>query len=175
MSQTRTIATAAAAAVATGLVAYAIYFDYRRRNNVEFRRALRREERRKARLEKEASEAEGIAHRQKIKAAIDAAKEEGFPTGSDEKEAYFLEQVQNGEVIGADPSKIFDAALCFYKALKVYPTPGDLIQVYDRSVPKPILDVLAEMIAYDPTLKIGAPSFTAAPEGADEMPTVGLD
>jgi hypothetical protein len=35
------------------------------------------------------------------------------------------------------------------------------------------------MIAYDPTLKIGA-SFTAAPAGADEaeyadMPTVGLD
>jgi import receptor subunit TOM20 len=118
------------------LSAYAIYFDYRRRNNVEFRRALRREERRKARLEKEASEAEGIAHRQKIKAAIDAAKEEGFPSGSDEKEAYFLEQVQNGEMIGADPTRIFDAALCFYKALKVYPTPGDLIQVYDRSVPK---------------------------------------
>lgn len=82
------------------------------------------------------SEADTIAHRKKVKAAVDAAKEEGFPSGSDEKEAYFLEQVQNGEVIGADPTKIFDAALCFYKALKVYPTPGDLIQVYDRSVPK---------------------------------------
>jgi hypothetical protein len=36
------------------------------------------------------------------------------------------------------------------------------------------------MIAYDPTLKIGAPSFTAAPEETDasqyaDMPTVGLD
>lgn len=25
------------------------------------------------------------------------------------------------------------AALCFYKALKVYPTPSDLISIYDRT------------------------------------------
>jgi import receptor subunit TOM20 len=89
-----------------------------------------------ARQEKEAAQADAIAHRRKVKAAIDEAKSEGFPTGSDEKEAYFLEQVQAGELLGADPTKLFDAALSFYKALKVYPTPGDLIQVYDRTVPK---------------------------------------
>jgi import receptor subunit TOM20 len=89
-----------------------------------------------ARQEKEAAQADAIAHRRHVKVAIDEAKSEGFPTGSDEKEAYFLEQVQAGELLGADPTKLFDAALAFYKALKVYPTPGDLIQVYDRTVPK---------------------------------------
>lgn len=89
-----------------------------------------------ARQEKEAAQADAIAHRRKVKVAVDEAKSEGFPTGSDEKEAYFLEQVQAGELLGADPAKLFDAALSFYKALKVYPTPGDLIQVYDRTVPK---------------------------------------
>ena len=29
-----------------------------------------------------------------------------------------------------------EAALCFYKALKVYPTPSDLIGIYDKTVPK---------------------------------------
>lgn len=29
-----------------------------------------------------------------------------------------------------------DAALAFYKALKVYPTPSDLIRIYDQTVPK---------------------------------------
>ncbi|CAL3971578.1 unnamed protein product, partial [Diplocarpon coronariae] len=26
-----------------------------------------------------------------------------------------------------------EAALCFYKALKVYPTPSDLITIYDKT------------------------------------------
>jgi len=30
----------------------------------------------------------------------------------------------------------FDAALAFYKALKVYPSPGDLIGIYDQTVSK---------------------------------------
>ena len=51
-----------------------------------------------------------------------------------------------------------DAALCFYKALKVYPTPADLVNIYDQTVPKPVLDILAEMIAYDDSLSVR--SFT---------------
>lgn len=29
-----------------------------------------------------------------------------------------------------------EAALHFYKALKVYPTPGDLIGIYDKTISK---------------------------------------
>lgn len=35
--------------------------------------------------------------------------------------------------LGADP---VDAALCFYRALKVYPNPDELIKIYDKTVPK---------------------------------------
>jgi len=38
--------------------------------------------------------------------------------------------------------------------------------IYDKTVPKPVLDILAEMIAADPELQVG-------PFGG--MPTVGLD
>ena len=71
--------------------------------------------------------------------------------------------------LGAPP---VEAALCFYKALKVYPQPRDLIPIYDKSIPKviclytrsyimltylkPILDILAEMIAVDPALSVGS-------------------
>lgn len=48
-----------------------------------------------------------------------------------------------------------EAALCFYKALKVYPQPSDLISIYDKTVPKPVLDILAEMIATDPSISVG--------------------
>ncbi|KAK3938785.1 MAS20 protein import receptor [Diplogelasinospora grovesii] len=181
MSRPVAIATAVAAVAATGALAYAVYFDYSRRHSPEYRRVLRRNERRQARAEKDQAEANAIAQRQSIKHAVDEAKDEGFPTGNDEKEAYFVEQVQNGEIFSQDPSKIIEAALAFYRALKVYPTPGDLISIYDKTVPKPVLDVLAEMIAYDGTLKIGS-SYTGSPIDMAEMmremgaiPGVGLD
>ncbi|KAK0722080.1 mitochondrial outer membrane translocase complex, subunit Tom20 domain-containing protein [Lasiosphaeria miniovina] len=154
-SQTTVVATAAAAALATGVLAYAVWFDYRRRTQTEFRRELRRNERRQHRLEKGQAQANAEAQKQAIKRAVDEAKEEGFPSSSEEKEQYFLEQVQTGEVLGADPSKGIEAALAFYKALKVYPTPADLINIYDNTVAKPILDILAEMIAYDGTVRVG--------------------
>lgn len=49
-----------------------------------------------------------------------------------------------------------EAALCFYKALKVYPQPSDLMQIYDKTVPKAVISILAEMIAYDPSISVGA-------------------
>ncbi|KAK3306867.1 mitochondrial outer membrane translocase complex, subunit Tom20 domain-containing protein [Chaetomium strumarium] len=181
-SRTAVVATATVAAVAAGVLAYAAYFDYRRRHSPEFRRQLRRSQRRQARAEKDQAEANLQAQRQAIRQAVDEAKEEGFPASAEEKEAYFLEQVQAGEIMGADPSKALDAALAFYKALKVYPTPGDLINIYDKTVSKPILDILAEMIAYDGSLRIGT-SYTG-PAGVDvaelmremgAVPGVGLD
>ena len=52
-------------------------------------------------------------------------------------------------------SSQIEAALCFYKALKVYPQPKDLISIYDKTVPKPVIDILAEMIAVDPSISVG--------------------
>jgi hypothetical protein len=40
MERSTTIFTLAAVTVATGLVAYAVYFDYRRRNDADFRKKL---------------------------------------------------------------------------------------------------------------------------------------
>ncbi|KAJ4332838.1 mitochondrial import receptor subunit tom20 [Ascochyta clinopodiicola] len=54
--------------------------------------------------------------------------------------------------LGADN---VEAALCFYRALKVYPNPRELINIYDKTVPKPVLDILAEMIAVDTSIPVG--------------------
>ncbi len=85
-----------------------------------------------------------------------------------------------------------ESALHFYKALKVYPTPGDLIRIYDQTVskvssfpqeqcleatltPQSILDILAEMIAVDSELNIRdiAPPITSL--GLDSIVPVSLD
>ncbi|TGJ83053.1 hypothetical protein E0Z10_g5702 [Xylaria hypoxylon] len=176
MVQSSTLATISVATAATGLLAYAVYFDYKRRANPDFRKVLRREERRQARTEKEEAVAQNKQKRRDIQVAIDAALEEGFPTGVNEKEQYFMEYVQQGEVLASDPSQTIEAALAFYRALKVYPTPRDLISIYDKTVDKRVLDVLAEMIAYDKSLDLN----NQVPAGVNladlmDIPTAGLD
>ncbi|EEU40342.1 mitochondrial import receptor subunit tom20 [Fusarium solani] len=174
MVQVSTVVTASVVTAAAAIVGYAAYFDYQRRNQAEFRRNLRRNERKQARAAKEEAEASTQQQRKNIRVRVEEAKEEGFPTGVEEREAFFNEQVMAGEMLSQDPSKTLESALAFYKGLKVYPAPGDLIRIYDSTVPKPILDILAEMIAYDSTLDIRTP---AAPAGINlaDIPNVGLD
>lgn len=70
-------------------------------------------------------------------------------------------------------SKQVEAALCFYKALKVYPQPKDLVQIYDKTVPKPVLDILSEMIAQDPTMSVGP--FGQGNGGSGPGSAAGID
>ncbi|KAG0652761.1 Translocase of outer membrane 20 kDa subunit [Hyphodiscus hymeniophilus] len=189
MVQTSTIVAATVGTIATGFVAYAVYFDHKRRTDPTFRKQLKKESKRQARAAKEEAEAHTIRQRQAISAAVEEAKEEGFPTDVEEKEAYFMQEVARGESLSGEgvhstQTKYYrsdtssgtdnvEAALCFYKALKVYPQPSDLISIYDKTVPKPVLDILAEMIAADSGLNVGP---FASGSGSDSgIPSVGLD
>ncbi|KAH8173130.1 MAS20 protein import receptor domain-containing protein [Sarocladium implicatum] len=178
MVNTSTVVTASVATAAAAIVAYAAYFDYQRRCHPDFRRNLRRNERRQARAEKEEAEAYTKKQRDAIKTLVDNAKEEGFPTGVEDREAFFNEQVMSGEVMSQDPSQAVESALAFYKGLKVYPAPADLIKIYDSTVPKNVLNILAEMIAHDPSLDIRATGPAQNINLADlagDIPNVGLD
>lgn len=50
----------------------------------------------------------------------------------------------------AGPDVAIEAALCFYRALKVYPSPADLISIYDKTVPKVRFDIAPQ----DPALPL---------------------
>lgn len=82
--------------------AYAVYFDYQRRADPNFRRNLRKNERLQHRAEKTAAEQETVQQRQAIKQAVADAKEEGFPADVEQREAYFLQQVSEGETLSGD-------------------------------------------------------------------------
>ena len=150
---------------------------------------MKRESRKEARIAKEEAESQGAQQKEAISSAVEEAKEDGFPTDVEEKEAYFMNEVARGETLCQDGtcppaytellsltqfppgSDQIEAALCFYKALKVYPNPRDLIQIYDKTVPKPVLDILAEMIASDPSITVGPLSGGS---GSDSGPP-GID
>ncbi|KAF2838967.1 protein import receptor MAS20 [Patellaria atrata CBS 101060] len=165
--KTSTVVTATVGVIATGLLAYAIYFDYRRRTDPDFRKALKRESKKQARAAKEEAETNQKQKRKAIREAIDRANEEGYPRDPEEIEAYFMQEVAQGEQMIQEGNDQIETALCFYRALKVYPQPKELINIYDKTVPKPILDVLAEMIAVDPSIpSLRGPGSTASESGS---------
>ena len=60
-------------------------------------------------------------------------------------------------------TKELDAALAFYKALKVYPTPGDLINIYDKTVSKVRGLLSASSEPYPYLHSCHSPSWTSWP------------
>ena len=131
-----TIALATGGVLATGCLAYAVYFDHRRRTDPNFRRHLKKQKKQINKLDAETSKAAEQEQKDKIKRVVDEANEEGFPKDPEETEGYFMQEVAKGEGMCTDGSDPVDAALCFYKALKVYPQPRELINIYDKTVPK---------------------------------------
>ena len=79
-----------------------MYFDHKRQTDPDFRKSLKRNNRRMARVAKEEAEAHGAQQREAIKQAVQQAKDEGFPTDLEEKEAYFMGQVAQGESLCAE-------------------------------------------------------------------------
>ncbi|CAG8978576.1 hypothetical protein HYALB_00010541 [Hymenoscyphus albidus] len=169
MPTTNTIVLATVGTLATGILGYAIYFDHRRRTDPNFRKSLKKEVKKQARAAREQAELDQKREREFVKIRVAEAKEDGFPHDSDEKESYFMVEVEKGERLQADGSN-FEAALCFYKALKVYPSPADLITIYDKTVSKPVLDLLAEMIAADEELQVGPFAGSASDSGIAGVP-----
>jgi len=150
-----TIAAIAGGTIVTGVLAYAVYFDHKRRNDPEFRKQLKRESKRTQRAAKDEAEHQSAEQKKAIREAVERANEEGFPKDADEVEAYFMQEVAQGESMVQKGADNVEAALCFYRALKVYPNPRELINIYDKTVPKPVLDILAEMIAVDTSIPVG--------------------
>lgn len=131
-----TIVAGIASLLAVSGIGYAFYFDYRRRSDPEFRKYLKRQHKKVAKEVNESSKAAEEEQKLKIRAVVDEANEEGFPRDPEETEAYFMQEVARGEGMCQDGSDPVEAALCFYKALKVYPQPRELISIYDKTVPK---------------------------------------
>jgi len=131
-----TIVLAAAGTLTLGGLAYALYFDHRRRTDPAFRKSLKKQHKKVSKLSAEEARAGERAQKDKIKRVVEEANEEGFPRDPEETEGYFMQEVARGEGMCQDGSDPVDAALCFYKALKVYPQPRELISIYDKTVPK---------------------------------------
>ncbi|EGV64662.1 mitochondrial import receptor subunit tom20 [Yamadazyma tenuis] len=139
------------AIVATAVVGYAVYFDYTRRTNPAFRKSLKKKSVKQKKIDAEESLQSRKSKLEAIKTALNQDLEASpIPSDLAQKEEFFMQQVALGEQLAVQPSKKIEAALCFYKALVVYPNPTDILGIYQRSVPEDVYEIVIMMIAVKP-------------------------
>ncbi|KAJ3754171.1 hypothetical protein EV360DRAFT_96701 [Lentinula raphanica] len=146
-SRTTSVLTIAGIA-ALSVVAYAVYFDYKRRNDVDFRKKLKKD---KKRVDKSIASSNaslppdsGVVGTEELREALEQVKAEQVPVSPEQKEAYFMTQVSAGEQLALQgPMFYLPAALSFYRALRVYPSPVELMMIYQKTVPEPVFKVLS--------------------------------
>ncbi|KAJ4479127.1 hypothetical protein J3R30DRAFT_3289650 [Lentinula aciculospora] len=152
-SRTTSVLTIAGIA-ALSIVAYAVYFDYKRRNDVDFRKKLKKDKKRvdksiassKASIPSDPS-AVGV---DEVREALELVKAEQVPVSPEEKETYFMTQVASGEQLSLQgPMFSLPAALAFYRALRVYPSPVELMVIYQKTVPEPIFKLVIQLTNLD--------------------------
>jgi import receptor subunit TOM20 len=85
-----------------------------------------------------------------ILAAMKSIQDDQVPTTPEEREKYFMAQVEQGELLCAKgPDFAIEAALAFFRALRVYPSPVELIMIFQNTVPEPIFKMVLEMMRLD--------------------------
>ncbi|KAG1755368.1 hypothetical protein EDB19DRAFT_1891677 [Suillus lakei] len=152
MNRSTTMLTVASVAIG-GILAYAVYFDHKRRTDVNFRKQLRKEKKRvkQSQTPSESGQtATGGVDANDLRSALESVRNEEVPPGPEEKEQYFMKQVGMGEQLCAQgPVFHLPAAMCFYRALRVYPSPVELIVIYEKTVPPPVFQLVMELTNLD--------------------------
>jgi import receptor subunit TOM20 len=97
-----TLIVASVGTAVLGFVAYAIYFDHRRRTDPDFRKALKRESKKQARAQKIQAQASAANQMKEIKAAVAAVNEETLPSSPEEVEQFFMTELAQGEKLCTD-------------------------------------------------------------------------
>ncbi|KAF7352377.1 SET domain-containing protein [Mycena venus] len=151
-SRTNTVLTIAGISLC-GIIAYAVYFDYRRRTDPEFRKKIRKEKKRVDKSLAQSREALAAAtevSEAELREALKMIKTEPRPASQSDRENYFMSQVAMGEQLAArgEPFHL-PAALSFYRALSVYPSPPELLSIYQKTVPDAIVKIILALVNLD--------------------------
>jgi import receptor subunit TOM20 len=138
---------------AAGALGYCIYFDYQRRHNPQFRKSIYLKKRQAEKAEKLKTEASKLEKTQLLKKKL-AESLLTNPLSAENKEQTFIEEVTRAEKLSAIVGKEIDAAIHFYRALSVYPDPTAILEIYQKSVPAEIYELIMLLTAIFPPANI---------------------
>ncbi|KAF9180311.1 hypothetical protein BGZ51_006289 [Haplosporangium sp. Z 767] len=148
--KTTTIVAATVGVLAVATIGYAVYFDSKRRNDPSFRRKLKKERKRAQKLATEEAKKLSNQNAQTVEEALASIKDDDFPTSMEDREKFCMAQLSAGEALFTrGPQGYGEAAICFYKALKVYPAPAELVMVYQKTIPPEVFTVVMGMLSKD--------------------------
>ncbi|KAI9278673.1 hypothetical protein BDA99DRAFT_492839 [Phascolomyces articulosus] len=138
----KTFAMATTGVVIAASLVYVIYFDHKQRNDSELKKQLKRECKN---VEKTAKPTE-IRKLKLINQVLVAVEKEPLPVTPEAKEKYYIEQLAFGERLCAAGEVFYDdAVLPFYKAFKAYPDPLELMKIYQKTLPEPIVQTIFQL------------------------------
>lgn len=151
-----------------------VYYDYKRRNDYTFRKQLMKRE---LKYKKNLQNAKQSELREKVFGYIEMInrnlREEPLPVQDDLREAMFAELSQEGEkLIAAGPAAYERAALCFYKALMVFPAPIKFLEILQSIVPREVFEIITLMISAVPPQNLyasPAQATTQAPQPTEQI------
>ncbi|GAA5986275.1 hypothetical protein JCM11641_004875 [Rhodosporidiobolus odoratus] len=144
------IALATTSVLAVATIGYAAVFDYRRRNDPTFRKSLLKQKKKVQKVEKKKGEVGAEQVKGALRRAIQLVNQEKVPESPEGKEQFFMEQVALGEQLAArSPDFYVASAISFYKALKVYPAPQELLMIYQKTQPAAVFDLVMELISLE--------------------------
>jgi import receptor subunit TOM20 len=111
---------------------------------------LERERRKAAKVDKEMKEKEVLSVEALVVQVLEAVGREEFPESAEGKEAYFLEKVAVGENLIKQGEAYYDESVeHFYKALKIYPAPLELIMIYQKTLPEKVFRIVVNIMALE--------------------------
>ena len=85
-----------------------------------------------------------------VQSILDKVAQETFPESPEEKEAYFMAKVSEGETLCGQGEAYYDDSVePFYMALKVYPAPLELIMIYQKSLPEKVFRIVVNLMALE--------------------------
>jgi import receptor subunit TOM20 len=130
-------------------LSYALYFDYKRRADPKFRNRLKKQRKKveeTSRLEATTSTENDVIIPGGIN--IEAILNQPLPTSPQDREKFFLEQLSKGETLSKNGPEFFEAAAAtFYLALKVYPSPAELVVLYQKTLSDEIFNLIMGFIS----------------------------
>ncbi|KAK9237084.1 hypothetical protein V1525DRAFT_404921 [Lipomyces kononenkoae] len=151
-------------AVAAGAAAYVISFDYRRRNSPEFRKQLRRNERKYRKTIELGKQKELQESKDQLKGLIvQSLRDE--PTSVNSAEEFEMqmskELMKIDSYLHQGEKKYNDMVVSIYRLLVIHPMPKQIIEALKDNIPKDVLALLNDAVESLPI-----PGYNSAPSAA---------
>ncbi|KAJ2819499.1 mitochondrial import receptor subunit tom20, partial [Coemansia erecta] len=157
----KNIAVAVSVTAAVAGLGYIAYFDYKRRNDRQFRRKLKRDRKKAEKTATKITNSNNNSNGNGDGPSLDdisdqalellnAVAKEKLPESPEEKEQFFMAQVSKGEALcGSGAAGYAEAACRFFQALKVYPNPVELVMIYQKTTPDMVFKLVMAMMAQE--------------------------